>query len=478
MAQFDFEIESLNQPGAWPDRCARCNSSDTTVIPVPARYAKRTDGFALPLCERHADDWATVGFRTRVAVSLWFLTLAGGMIGVWYAHPHVARPHEQNELSRWSSAIFFGILFSFPVGGLLAYWAKTPIRVLSVTGRFATIAGVCRDFARSFASSPAATPVAARDAPRFDVEPYDPKPVVPLNKAGNALAILFVLAATLGVALGLGGIEIQRETAGWDKNDWRFAALACGFVLAYTVPLIGVRFLFSRFGGCLLFGILAASLVGLGLVRLFVSVNAGLGFAYSVPPLILIQFLAQRLVWRWKLRSTPIAVAAGSGSALVLAAFTFMLAGTEAGPHKGLYGFGILFAILGAALGRSNASTPFCAECDEWLEGRRIGALPKSILEVQPIVAGGQIVALADVKPYEAKANIGDVELKVFCCMACRERGTVVLELHECKKGGKNGNQAILAWVGRWLYPGAALPAIEALYPPPAPPLDSNVPAD
>ena len=404
------------------------------------------------------------------------------MLGMWHLQPHVARPHEQNEASRLSFMFFLGLPASFVVGGLLAWWAKAPIRVLSIQGRFVTIAGVCKAFARGMKRLEVASPPAAVDVPQFEVQPYAPKPVVQLNRAGNALAILFVLAALLGSALGLGGLELERAIAGWDRNDWRYAALAYGVVLAYTLPLMGLRTLFSRFGGCLLLALFALMVPALVACRLGGSVRFGFNVAYSLAPLILLQFLARTHDLRWKLRSVAIAVAAGAGSALALTAFTLTLGGMDPGPHQAVYVLGPLFAFGGAAASRANATTPWCLECDGWLDARRIGSLPKTLVEVEPLIAAGQVVALADVKPYDAIASIGDAELKVHSCPVCRDRGTVVLELFDCVKGGKDGKQPIVKRASRWQYPGESLPAIEALFPPPrlaaVPLLDSEASAD
>lgn len=470
MAQFEIHHEALANPERWPDRCARCGAAGTVFVPVPENRRKKLDPFVIPFCEAHRDDWSRVAYRTRIATFLWLVTLAGSMFGMWMLHPHVARPFEQNEASRWSFAIFFGILGSFPLGGLLAWWAKTPIRVSAMQGRLASIAGVCRAFARIMQQSGTPAEADLSEVPRFEVQSYSPKPEVPLNRAGNALAILFALAASLGVALGLGGREVEAAVAGWDRNDWRYAALACGLVLAYTLPLVGARTLASRFGIMIVFGILVLMVPVLVACRIAGSMRFAFLIAFALPPLVLLQFLAQRLVWRWKLRSTPVAVAAGAGSGLGLVAVTLMLGGMEPGPHLAVYPLGLIVAMIGAAIGRSHATSPYCLECDGWLDVRRIGAFPKPLAAMQPIVSEGAIVALADAKPYEGTASIGDTELKAFSCPECRDRGTVVLELFDCVKGGKNCKQPIVKAIGRWHYPGEALPPIEAMFPPPEPP--------
>lgn len=468
MAYFEIDAERIQSADAWPDRCARCGDSGTELVPVPRRHAKKTDDFSVPLCPKHRNDWSDVGFRTRIGALLVLLYLPLGGFFAWLIQPHVSRPNEQNNFSRYTFAVCFGLMSSLAVGALLALWTKTPIRVLSVTGRFVMIAGVCRRFARGMStpSEEPKLPAVSEDA-CFDVNPYQPKPTLSTSRAGNALAILFVLAAALGAAIGLGGLEIEKQAAGWDKNDWRYIPMTIGVVLAFVLPLTSPRLLFSRFGIFLAIALSIPVLIGLGVACLVASLRMGFSLAYTGCPLILLQFLSQRLIWRWKLRSTPVAVAAGTGSTLAMVAFAFLLGGRELGPHLPMFAIGPLFAIFAAVMSRAAATAPFCSECDDWLIERRIGALPKSLADVQPLIAGGQVIALANVKPYEKSASIGDVELKVFTCEQCREAGTLVLELTDCQKGGKNGKQPVLKRIGRWEYPGAALPAIEAMFPPP-----------
>lgn len=219
------------------------------------------------------------------------------------------------------------------------------------------------------------------------------------------------------------------------------------------------------------FGILVLMAPVLIACRLAGSVRFAFLLAYSLPPLVLLQFLAQRLIWRWKLRSTPIAVAAAAGSGLGLLAVAMIFGGADQGPHQAVFPLGLVAALIGGVLARVHATSPYCLECDGWLEGRRIGAFPKSLAEMQPLVADGGVVALAKVKPYDETAAIGDTELKAYACPECRDCGTVVLELFDCVKGGKNGQQPVVKAIGRWQYPGPALPVIQAMFPSQAPPL-------
>jgi hypothetical protein len=167
VAQFEITLDSLTDDERWPDRCARCCGPGTKLVPVPPRWAKKTDGFAVPLCERDADDWSVVGFRTRVGAVLLLAFIPATMFLMWTLHPHIARPQDQNEAARWSSTLAFGFLGVLPLGALVAWWAKTPIRALNVDGRMVMIAGVCRAFARIMQSpdSPLKSPRTTRLRP-------------------------------------------------------------------------------------------------------------------------------------------------------------------------------------------------------------------------------------------------------------------------------------------------------------------------
>ncbi len=121
--------------------------------------------------------------------------------------------------------------------------------------------------------------------------------------------------------------------------------------------------------------------------------------------------------------------------------------------------------------------------CEGWLEARRVGALPRPRADVEPALATGQVIALTGVKASADAAVIGDVELTCHACPACREAGTVVLELKDCIGGGKGGKVATLVRVEQWLYPGSALLAVNEMFPPdepdPAlPPPDPAAPAE
>ena len=281
------------------------------------------------------------------------------------------------------------------------------------------------------------------------------------------MGIAFALAAVLGEAIGFGGLELGRVLAGWDDNDWRFVPLTCGFVLAYTVPHLSLRGLFSRLLRIILLPVRRGRRDALARLRPPRVLDAdGLRRRAHRRHLLLLEFIVHRLIWRWKLRNAVVAMAASAGEALLFTAVVFLIGGREPGPHQAAYVVPVA-SRLPAPISLSYARTPFCLECDSWLDARRIGPLPLPLHEAKAAIESGQILALAGVHPYQEIASIGDVELKVHTCLECRDRGTVVLELFDCVKGGKNGKVPQLVRAGLWQYPGTALPVIEELFPPP-----------
>jgi hypothetical protein len=150
----------------------------------------------------------------------------------------------------------------------------------------------------------------------------------------------------------------------------------------------------------------------------------------------------------------------------MLTGIVYLIAGTEPGPHNVVYYLGPIVALAAGMMNRETARAPYCSECEQWLVSRRIGALPRSVAEVQSVLQTGLVISLVGVKPYDDKAAIGDVEVTVYSCPQCREQGTVVLELHNCVGGGRSGKVPTLVKVGHWHYPGPALLAIESMFPP------------
>ena len=84
---------------------------------------------------------------------------------------------------------------------------------------------------------------------------------------------------------------------------------------------------------------------------------------------------------------------------------------------------------------------------------------------MEPTVSTGEIVSLANDAVYTEKAAIGDTELSCFHCPWCEDKGTFVIELEDCVKGGKHGKTPTLKRVDRWLYPGSALLVLRRMFP-------------
>src|SRR5262245_60541977 len=105
MAIFDRDVRTLAGPNPWPDLCARCAASGTTLLPVPKAFARKIDGLTVPFCPDHADDWTVVKSRSRVASVVILLAMAATAALTWVIQPEVARPNDRNQSSRVMSTI-------------------------------------------------------------------------------------------------------------------------------------------------------------------------------------------------------------------------------------------------------------------------------------------------------------------------------------------------------------------------------------
>ena len=371
MAQFDLELNRVHDPAAFPDRCARCGAAGTTLVPVPEHYTKQVEGLAVPLCPAHVDDWTAVKSRNRIGTVILLLAIAAAMAAVWVLHPQFAKPNEQDTLSRVTATIVFGIFGSVPLVILVVLWAKTPIRVMEKQGRFITLAGVGRKFAKSMeasAPSPALPPIS--DEAPFEVSEYRPAGTCPPEVAGRLLAVTLISATVFGLLVGLIGLEFGRFTDDWHRNDWRYLGLTPLVAIAYFVPLL------VRSGALLLFiaRLLIVILIVLAMVfPVFIrlvggSFEIGFGVVFTGGSLLLLAILVtHRLTRKWHVRSAPVAVAAAAGGPLVLTGIVYLIAGTEPGPHTVVYYLGPIVALVAGALNRQTARAPYCSECEEWL---------------------------------------------------------------------------------------------------------------
>ena len=485
MALLELEAERAADPTAWPDCCARCASHGTKLVAVPPRYAKGTPGLAVPLCDAHADDWNTVRRRNRVGALVVLLGMAAIGYATWELYPRFAQPNAQNTIDRGVTSFFFGFLAILPLGALLGWWAKTPIRVFELKGRKLTLAGVSGRFAAAARQSVAPEPLPAADVARFDVTDYRPARTNPPGAAPKGIAVAAAVGAIFGWAIGVAGLAIAEQTAGWGRNDWRYLGLAAIAAVVYIAPLSGLRFLLSRVGiivlgmavGLILAAILVLRLFGLPLEYAFAGVMTG------GPLILLYALVVSPVIWRWRIRSGAAAVLIGATGPLAFLGVLYLTAGLSPGPQKVAYALGGLACIAFPITARGTSRTPYCAACDAWLIARRIGAFPRSAAAVRPALDSGAVVALAGLTPSAASAIIGDLEVKVHSCSDCRERGTVVVELLDCRGGGRHGKTPTLVRVGLWNYPGHALLVIDKMFPPPkvdeelAPPSDPPEPA-
>jgi len=436
------------------------------LCPIPARYAKRIDGLAIPLCRDHFDDCETARFRARVGAALVLFGTVVTAAAAWELLPLIAPQNIKNENGRISLTIIVGFLSAIPLGLLAVSWVKSSIRVVSVNGRRTIVAGVCRDFAAAFRDRPQPAPPDTPDSVRFPVEEYRPVWNCPTDLSVRVLAVVAAVAVIIGVAIAFASIEIAEATAAWAPHDWRFLCLSAAVAIAFFVPFFKT-YAFTR-SGVLILGLLGglACLMPLGLACFGLSFRWGFGVVLTGGPLFLLAAVANPiLIRRWRIRGTRLATVAGLSGPLLFAGAIYLVAGTEPGPHRVAYLLGPITAVTGLFLNRHLARQPFCSACEAWLIDRRIGALPSSREEIQPLIASGQIAALAALRAYEETAEIGETELHVHYCESCRESGTVVLELFESKKSGDDGKTPSIASVGRWLYPGTALPVIEEIYP-------------
>jgi hypothetical protein len=478
MALLELEGERASA-AAWPDCCARCASAGTRLVPVPAKYAKGVDGLTVPLCEAHADDWNTVRSRNRVGSVAILLGMAAVGYATWELYPRFAGPNAQNAIDRGVTSFFFGFLTVLPLGALLGWWAKTPIRVFGREGRTLTLAGVCGRFAAAARESTAPPPLPVpADAARFEVGDYRPAPTCPAGAALKAVLIATVVGAIFGWVVGTVGRVVAEETAGWGRNDWRHLGLVAAAAAVYLVPVLSFRFLFKRVGIVLLGFVVALVVAAVLVLRLFgLPLQHGFATVLAGGPLLLLYALVvSPVVWRWRIRSGFVAAIVGAVGPLAFLGLVSLTAGAHPGPQKAAYSLGALALISMPFAARAVARTPYCAACDAWLEARRLGSFPRPAGEVRPALASGAVVALAGLTPSDTRAPVGDSEVKVHACPDCRERGTVVVELFDCRGGGRGGKSPALIRVGRWSYPGTALLVIETMFPPPKEP-DEPAPA-
>lgn len=471
MARLDVELDRLADPTAWPNRCARCGAHGATLVPVPDTHAKGQHGWRVPLCPDHADDWGQVRRKNRLGMVAVLLGMATAFAITWVVHPRFVAAAD--DANRFLAALFIGFLSVVPLGTILALWAKTPIRIEKVEGRFASIIGLGRAFKAAAAETVAPPPLpVAPDEVRFEVSPYAPVPTA----SPEAVGLLFLASGLLGVALGfavaLGGLELREVTKGWDRNDWRYVGLVVAAAAAFGVALAvsSGRLPVSLLG-------VAVIVVGCAVVAVMSVLGKWFGFptefqfslAFTGLPLVYLGIaVLYPLVWHQRIRH-PWAVALGCAvGPLAYTGVVYLVAGLAEGPQRFALGVGPGMAFAIGSILASTARSPYCLECAGWLVSKRLGAVARTRAEMEPLLADGGLVSLSAAKTYAEKTSLHDTELTAFRCEQCGPNGTVVIELSDCQMSGGKNPTPTLTRVGRWLYPGAALPVLDAIFPPAA----------
>lgn len=468
MARLEVDVERLADPTAWPDRCARCGAHGTQLLPVPDKYAKGQLGWRMPLCPAHRDDWAEVKRKNRIGmlVILVVMIVAAGV--TWTVHPRVVAVPD--DVSRFAAAFMVGFLSIIPMAIVFALWAKTPIRIEKVQGRFASIIGLGRAFKAAATDTVAPPPLPeVSDEVRFEVTTYTPPPSAAPESVGLLFAASVLLGGLFGVGVGVGGLEIREFTRGWAKNDWRYVLLVIAAAAACGLAAFGVRFPLYRVGlfvlgaGVGVIGILATLLKVLGF---HAEVQFALLFT-GLPLALLGVAVLHPIIWNQKIRHAALAGFVSALGPLVYTGAVYVTAGLADGPQWYALFVGPVFALIYAAAMSSTARTPYCLECSAWMTARRLGAVARPRTELEPLVADGGLVALSAAKTYQDTASVHDCELTAHRCEQCGDKGTVVLELSECRMSGGKHPRPTLFYVGRWQYPGAAVAVIDAIFPPP-----------
>lgn len=468
MARLEVDVERLADPTAWPDRCARCGAHGTQLVPVPDKYAKGQVGWRMPLCPAHRDDWAEVRRKNRIGMAVILVGMAIAFGITWAVHPRFV--NQPDEFSRFMASFMIGFVSVIPMAIVLALWAKTPIRIEQIQGRFAHVIGLGRAFKAAVGNTLAPAPLPeVSDEVRFEVSRYAPPATAAPESVGLLFAASVFLGGLFGLGVGIAGLELAEFTKGWAKNDWRFVLTVMATWAAFSLVAFGVKFPFYRVG-------LIAFGAGIGFVGLASAVlkliglrtETQFGLSLSGLPLLLLGVnVLHPIIWNQKIRH---AVAAGFVSALgalVYAGAVYAVAGLADGPQWYALIVGPIAALVFIGVMASAARSPYCTECSAWLVSRRLGAVARPRTEMLPVIADGGLVALSAAKTYQETASVHDCELTAYRCPQCGDKGTVVLALSECQmSGGKNPRPTLMP-VGKWQYPGHALTVIDTIFPPP-----------
>lgn len=473
MAQFDISTERLADASVWPDCCARCSAAGTTLVPLSKKAAKGIPGVGIPFCDKHQDDVVVRSRRNRIGMAVVLLGMTATAVLTWVLHPYLGGQHAGNDASRVLSTVLFGIGSAFPFGIAMILWAKTPVRVVTIVGRIATVSGVCAKFREAMVNTVSRSELP--DAPEeatFDVTLYRPNQTTPLDTGGLLFGAAVVAGALMGTLVAVAGRQLAPDVLGIDRYGWWYVLACAGPVAAVGWVMFGPSLLFRPIpiGMSVIVGFLFAGIVAI--IKLF-GFSPYLWFAavYSFAPLVALQTLViYPIIWNGRVRHGVLAGACGAVAPLLYVGAVYSIAGSQSGPQSAALILGPIAVLVMAGANYNTAHTPYCGWCDGWLTKRRIGGFALTRADVEPVVANGEIVSLAGEVPYQETAKIGDVDLTCYSCESCQDRGTVVVELFDCVKGGKNGTVPTLKRVDRYLYPGPALVVLNRMFPPPGEP--------
>jgi hypothetical protein len=468
MAQLPVDVSRLNQPEAWPDCCVKCGATGTRLIPVAPKYMKKIEGCALPCCPKHENVWEVAAKRNAFGIFLVLCVMAITGAAVWFLHPIVA-PGAQPD-SRFVATFGLTLLSAIVSGLLLAIWVGSMVRVDRIEGRYAYLAGVCKKFVEAATITTAPAPLhEVREEFAFRVGVYKPRWLCPPNSAGLLFGSSLIFGLLFGVLIGYCSGFILEATEAWERNSWKFVGLAFALSLFMYVGILGGSLLNAAGKALLVVGgiaiavlIAAAKLVGPSAYSIF-----AICYALAPLPFFLLR-LVLSIVKDGRIRHPGIAGLCALLGPLLYAGAAYAASGFSlTGPHTYAFVIGPIAAFVFTWAAIEQAAMPYCDVCEAWLESRRLGSLPRPVTAVRPILEDGKILSLVGETTYPEKASMGDVELRMYHCAACLNKGTLVLELQECKPAGKNKSPTLFK-VGAWQYPGVALDVVNKIFPPAA----------
>ena len=162
--------------------------------------------------------------------------------------------------------------------------------------------------------------------------------------------------------------------------------------------------------------------------------------------------------------------------------------GQDKGMNLGYIGSYIYWSLeaIGAAgiacyIMREPARAPFCVTCQSWKPGQVIGGLAVDRGTVKDIMNQGDLQRLREVgAPAENGLPVAvPVVFSAYACPNCGQSDTLDINLKEYSVNAK-GEQKVED-LGTWTFAGEALPAWEAVFPPPLenpPPVQPEPKAD